>query len=246
MMRPARLPFVALATLLLAAPAAAADRPKPAAKPTEHAEAEPSTDGPAESGFSLGARAGYALPMGSLAKDTSMRGATDLSRTVSGMLPLWVDAGYRVNRHFYLGAYFQFAPAFTANDLCNRTAGNGDCSSSGTDLRFGGFAKYTFSPDAKVAPWIGVGVGYEILDASLTAGANTYESSAKGFEYASLHLGGDYHVLPELTVGPTISLSFAQYSSYSATGPGLSDSGDYKSTALHEWFTIGLRGQFDL
>ena len=53
--------------------------------------------------------------MGSIAKDTRLRGFTDSSKYASGIIPIWVDAGYRIDPHWYVGGYFQFA--FMSNDM---------------------------------------------------------------------------------------------------------------------------------
>jgi opacity protein-like surface antigen len=236
------LPALTALALLLVPASAFAD-----GKPAEKSAASADSDAPAESGFSLAARVSYALPMGTLAKDQVLRGTNDMTQSVAGALPIGIDAGYRITPRIYLGGYFQFAPVFASSDVCNRAAGPGvDCSSSGNDIRFGAFAKYGFAPDAKFSPWAGVGFGYEILNGSATVGGNSFDSSVKGFEFVSLHLGGDFHAAPSFSIGPAVSMSFAQYSSYSRSGPGFSNSGDFKNTGLHEWFTIGLRGQYDL
>lgn len=202
-------------------------------------------DEPAEDGFSFGARLGYAIPMGSIAKDTGIA-APDLSRTAAGMVPIWADAGYRINPRWYVGGYFQLGIVNTAGDFCKREAGEAACSSSGTDLRFGLFAKHTFKPNAKVSPWIGVSTGYEILNVSVTSGKATADQSVRGFEFIGMHLGADFHVADEFTIGPMVMASFGQYSSYSWTAPKGSGSSDFTNTALHEWVSFGIRGQFDL
>jgi hypothetical protein len=84
-------------------------------------------------------------------------------------------------------------------------------------------------------------------------GNTSVDASAKGFEFLSLHLGGDFHVTPEFVLGPTVSMAFGQYGSYSVTQTGnaggnatTSADGDFRNTSLHEWFTIGIRGHYDL
>jgi hypothetical protein len=203
-------------------------------------------EGPEPDGFTIGARVGYALPMGTVAKDAN---TPDLSRNYSGLFPFWADIGYRINPRWYVGGYFQFAIAGTAGDVCNRAANGGSCSSSGTDIRFGALARYAFPPGKKnLSPWIGVSTGYEIASMSTTAGSNTSDTSVKGWEFIGLHLGVDYRPTPELSIGPMIMASFGQYQSYSSSGSnnGASNSGDFNNTALHEWIFLGLRGQYDL
>jgi hypothetical protein len=202
-------------------------------------------EGPSPDGFSIGARIGYALPLGSVAMDSNV-GATDLSRWYSGMVPFWGDIGYRINPRWYVGGYFQVGIAGTSGDVCNRSSNGGNCSSSGTDIRFGAFARYSFTPAKKMSPWLGVSSGYEITNLSINAGTNTQDTSLKGWEFVGLHLGLDFRPIPEVSLGPMVTASFGQYQSYSLTSQKDSSSSDFRNTALHEWVFFGFRGQYDL
>jgi hypothetical protein len=207
------------------------------AAPTE--EAAPLPEG---GGFAVGARAGYALPMGSVAKDQLLGGANDLSKYASGMAPLIVDVGYRINRRVYVGGYFQFAFLSTSGDLCGGATG---CSSSGNDLRFGGMVRYNFTPAARFDPWIGGGVGYEIMNLSVTSGVKATNSTVRGFEFANVQIGGDFHVLPDLAIGPLVMLSVGQFGTYDvAHATGSSTSGDFSQTGLHQWLMFGARAEY--
>jgi hypothetical protein len=225
--------------------------PEPELPTAESAELEPE-DGPPESGFSLGARLSYALPMGTIAKDPEIvAGKPDLSKTAAGMLPIWVEGGYRINRNFFIGGYFAFAPVFTSGEICKRPEiGTQACSSNGNNIRFGALFKYTFDSSSKFKPWLGVGFGYEVLNVSITvADQNTTDGTSRGFEFFSGHFGGDFRVGKAFSIGPAISFSVGQYASYSRSGPSIpnqGDSGDYKSTGLHQWFSLGVHGQYDL
>lgn len=247
--RQAREAIPAAAPAPVAAAPAAPAAPPPAAPPARDVAAESDDeddDGPPPDGFSFGARVGYAIPMGSIAKDSDLGGATDLSKTAAGMVPLWVDAGYRIDPHWYVGGYFQLGIVSTSGDVCRRVAGTGSCSSSGTDLRFGAMAKYTFKPDGKVSPWVGLSTGYEILNLAVTVGANSADMSTKGWEFAGAHVGADFHPARAFTIGPMFSASFGQYASQSWSRPNGSGSSDFNNTALHQWVMFGVRGQFDL
>lgn len=212
-----------------------------AREPAADDGAQDEGDGPAEDGFSFGARVGYAVPMGTIAKDS---GANDLSKRAAGMVPLWADAGYRINKHWYVGGYFALGIVSTSGELCKGTAAS--CSSSGTDLRFGAMARYTFKPDGKVSPWIGVSSGYEILNLSVTVGKDSGDYSMKGWEFGAAHVGADFHVASAFMLGPVVTASFGQYTSRSWSEPTTSGSSDFTNPSLHQWVSFGMRGQFDL
>ena len=211
----------------------------PAPHPTAAAPAASSgggaEDGPPDTGFSLGARLGYALPLGSASH------ASPLNKELSGGIPIVLDGGYRVTPHVYIGLYFQFAPTFVSSDVCPSPA-----SCSAKDIRFGFNARYHVSPKEKMDPWGGVGIGYEWASVSSTAGGRSSDSSLSGFEFLNLQVGIDFKATPRFRVGPMLGLSVAQYSSGSTTSGGTTVSADIQEKTFHEWLFLGLRGQYDL
>ncbi|SRR6266540_1682330 len=210
-----------------------------------------------DSGFAFGIRTGYALPMGTEGRVVTGIGvrdvtfSADLSSDTSGMIPIWLDAGYRINPNWYVGAFVQYGFVFINEDNhpeCNQF------SCSAHDIRFGVNLHYHFSPAASFDPWVGAGIGYETLTVK-TSGSLLgvpFETSrdSKGFEFLDLQVGGDFRTSPHFGLGPFVSFSLGEYSSYSVTtsGGGVTGTrtGDLTDTGLHEWLTIGLRGQFNL
>jgi hypothetical protein len=164
------------------------------------------------------------------------------------MLPIWLDAGYRLSRHFYAGAYFQVAPAFVASEVCPK-----NLSCSAYDIRAGAnlhwHIKWAFANGAWAGafdPWLGIGTGYEgaYIHLETQFGARSQESY-KAFEYANLQFGLDYAPGP-LHLGGFFATSLAQFLSVTQTNPISSDSFAIPDPALHLWFILGLRGQYDL
>jgi hypothetical protein len=226
--------------------ALAKEKNKPAEKEKEAAAAESAEeDELAESGLSIGARSGYALPVGTVARDPFLNGVTDLSRYASGMVPFAADVGYRITPHWYVGGTFTFGIVSTGSQLCQGV--NGGCTSSANDIRAGGMLKYTFAPERKLTPWIGVGGGYEVLNISRTVGTVTTDATVKGWELLNVHAGLDYRAATHVTVGPVVGFSLAQYTSFSqSSSNGQSTSTDINNTALHHWFFFGVGGKYDL
>lgn len=228
---------LALGTLLGGA-ALAQDTTEPMPDGPSSTEAEatsPAAEGP--SGVEIGLRAGYALPLGDAESGSSM------SDAFSGMVPLQLDLGYRVNGNWFAGAYFQYGFAFV-KDGC---AGSG-VSCSASDLRFGIQAQYHVMPTAAFDPWVGLGIGYEILHISLSddaSGASGSESLS-GLEFANLSIGGDYHLSPTFSVGPVIQLTVAQYMNASISAGDTDVSGSIDNKGMHMWLSFGLRGVFDV
>ena len=104
-------------------------------------------------------------------------------------------------------------------------------------------------------PWFGLGFGYEWLSASITGpsattGQNvTLSSGVAGWEFINLQGGADFRLLNgTLGVGPMVSFAISQYDhvSSSSDNNGGTTGSSIPSQALHEWFLIGARGNYDL
>lgn len=230
-----------------------ADTSGDAAKPAS--AAEESTEqregaAPAEPGkFLLGLRLGYAIPMGSGANDAD-GSSNKMTDAVSGHFPIWLDLGYMVMPNVMLGVYGQYAFGSVGGALkrqCDQASSAG-VSCSAHDIRFGLQAQYHVAPQAQVNPWVGLGVGYELLTVSLSNAGQSGSTTAEGFEFANLQVGADVKALPNFGVGPFVSFSFGQYRSTSNSGlvADAGSGGDIENKAIHEWLTVGVRGAFKL
>lgn len=170
--------------------------------------------------LTLGARLGYAFPMGEIGEGLKLGDA------YSSQIPLQLDVGFKVTPALTLGGYFGFGFAQVDEDC-------GDC--SGRVYRVGAQLEYTFK-SASMAPWVGAGIGYEW--ASITD--DDAELKFSGFEYLNLQGGLDWRVGGKAMVGPFALVSFGRYSTFADEDiPG-------EAKTFHQWFQIGVRGQFDL
>ncbi|HWZ92632.1 MAG TPA: outer membrane beta-barrel protein [Polyangiaceae bacterium] len=189
--------------------------------------------------FKLGLRLGYAVPSGKVTGDTTVGGVTvsgeKLSDSISGQVPIWLDAGYMVTPNILVGLYGQYGFASVKN--CDAGA-----SCSAHDIRFGVQGQYHIMPDESVDPWLGVGFGYESLGVSESEGALSIDGSITGWEFLNLQGGVDFQVANAFTVGPFLSFSLDQFSSVKSGG----NSADINNTALHEWITFGAKGTFGI
>jgi hypothetical protein len=206
-------------------------------------------------GFELGARVGYGIPLGKVDDDDN----DDLADGIQGMIPLQLDLGYRVTPALSLGGYFMYGVGFLGDDISDSCDALEDlpgvsASCSVSDLRLGLQVHYHFAPRTKLDPWLGVGVGYEWLTFGMdldAAGAETEASSTgKGFEFINIQGGLDFELASGLALGPFLSFSLGQYSSYSTSCSGSgceavdSGSNDIDDKALHQWLLLGVRGTF--
>lgn len=193
---------------------------------------------PDRAGLDLAVRVGYAIPFGDVDGD---RGS--LSGRVSGAVPFVIEAGYRFDRHFTLGPYFQYAIAQVQENTNTGCTGNTDC--SGWVVRTGLEGLYHFDTSSVVAPWVGLGAGYEWTSYSGSAANVGFSASANGWEFVNVQVGGDFRLGQNVTLGPFVSFSVARYGSESGTLGGLTGSSDVTNPSVHEWLQIGARFGFE-
>jgi outer membrane protein W len=208
--------------------------------------------GSARGKFVLGLRTGYSFAMG---KTGGVNGGdSDLSDTISGHVPIWLDLGYMVTDNIMIGAYGQYGIGFMGDDDCDKDGV--DCSAS--VIRAGLQGQYHFSPMANINPWLGVGIGYEWSSTSLSVDAQgqsmDISMDVRGFEYLNLQGGADFKLSPAFGLGPFVSFSLGQYDHVDGEVRGvigddviaLDVDEDLDDKSFHQWLTLGVRGSFML
>jgi hypothetical protein len=194
-------------------------------------------------GIELGLRLGYGIPLGSAIPGSA------LNKNIAGEIPVLGELGYRIDPNWMVGAYGMYGFGFLTGDerrICD--ANHVSCSAS--DLRVGAQIHYHIVPLGKIDPWVGIGFGYEWLTANGNLASNEAFASAtvRGWEFVNLQGGVDWVTSHDISIGPFVSFSFAEYTNVStdcsgpACGSGMSASLDSK--ALHNWVIVGLRGAF--
>lgn len=180
-----------------------------------------------KTGVGVGVRAGYALALGEATKDNKM------SDAIGGAVPLQLDLTYAISA-IQVGGYVSYAVVFKGEK-------NKDSDISTSQLNYGLQANYLLSTEA-TKPWVGVFAGLENLKSS----KDSSTSNTSGWQ-AGLQGGAAFTASPGLTVGPFASFAVGQYGSAKVEGNGVSLEADVPSDqkALHQWLTIGIKGQFD-
>ncbi len=179
--------------------------------------------------LSVGARTGYAIPLG------DADGSAAMSDVVSGQIPLHLDVDYRWNQ-LSAGGYLSYGfgdVAGATKDLCN--AFGASCSSS--TLRIGAQLAWRFDPQPPagvVGSWVGLGLGYDAVTLKLASTDVTMSGTELIFQG-----GYDWQIGQSGSLGAFASFSLGQYSEIS--GPV---SGTISDKKMHEWLTLGIRGSF--
>lgn len=197
---------------------------------------------PAASVFSpiaIGLHSGIEVPGGAI------NGGNDIQNEVTYAVPLGIDIGYRVVPRLQIGLYGQYGFAKARSTECI-----GACGTSlreAYDVRFGANAEYFFESQSRWTPWLGLGVGYEILGLEATTVVGTYNERWRGFEFVRLTFGDDFELADHLWVGPFVGLSFgaynrlltSRYPEIPVSQTAISDDGG-GGVALHVWMTLGV------
>ncbi|MFB1480915.1 hypothetical protein [Corallococcus sp. RDP092CA] len=190
-------------------------------------------------------------------------GLEDLKITDSAKIsfPIIAELGFRVSPRFYVGAWGSWEPVLTKTNALSCPEGF-DCHTF--QWRVGPEVRYHIRPGTSFDPWIGLGVGLEILkshvegDTQLQVAPGVFvpthvdtHVTDRGPTIARLTLGGDVRVSRSLAVGPIITASVGQYTvrtghqALDITGVGSRDQAlTPVDDGFHSLFTVGLRIAF--
>jgi hypothetical protein len=188
-------------------------------------------DPPQPRGPLIGARLGWAIPRGDVA-----RAGPALEDVVDGALPIALDLGYRFNRRVWGQLYIAAAPAASATAFCS-----GDCSAA--DVRFGVEVLLRLAPGARLDPWVGVGAGIELLQVK---GDEAADGTRREWDWAGIEIpfeaGLDVAIGDRFSLGPYLSVALAQFTAASVRPAGGSTpSESVKDRATHAWLAGGLK-----
>lgn len=198
-------------------------------------------------GFELGLRSGYGLPVGG-AFGSRVAGApvgivTEVKDLIRAQVPIWIDLGYRLRNGLYLGVYGEVGPGVQSG--CTPP----NCHLF--NLRAGFNARYHFRAGRRVEPWMGLGLGYELLFIQVTPpidspGTFVTTGALHGFEFLNAQVGIDFRVTRQAVLAPFFSCAVSQYQRLDNRfdgGPVFSTSNFDKP--IHAWLLFGLRGAYN-
>ena len=190
------------------------------------------------SGFQGAVRTGFTLPFGNVYGNGASSSGLAFSDSITGFIPVMLEAGYRFNPNVMVGAFGQYGFAIVKD--CGAT------SCSAANISVGVQAHYHFAPVDSVDPWVGLGIGYEWLPLTFSQNGASQDVTYKGFQFINAQFGVDFPVTSAFRLAPYVSLALGQYSTGSASGALANGSGDITNTSLHEFLTFGFRGSFNL
>jgi hypothetical protein len=192
-------------------------------------------------GLAIGVRVAYADALGSVDSHQDLHA---LQRTA---IPFWFDLGWRFNPKWFLGVFYQYMPTIPPAHCLGDTV-NGEPTCDGNDQRFGIELAYHILPHKLVDPWIGLGVGYEFmrLNSANGTGGDSQSFLANGMQIFDVQVGADLRFVPRIPFGPFLDMSLGQYFKESSLDANGNSTALNFSPALHEWFSLGVKAQFNL
>jgi hypothetical protein len=211
--------------------------PAPVATPVVmNAQPAPGDAPPANKGFQMALRMGYAIPLGSATGAPN----DDLSKTFGGQVPFLAELGGKITPNILIGGYLGLAIGGYGSGL-DAACKPSNVSCVTASLRIGAQIQYHILPAEKLNPWIGYGIGIESSGVAAKSPTNEVSVAAAGFDYAHFTAGFDYRLNKQVGIGPVVDLSVGQYSKVVQKVNGQENSGDIKEKALHQWLTFGVR-----
>ncbi len=184
---------------------------------------------------SLGLRLGVGMPGGDVAKDSKY------SDGLSSQVPVQVDVMFG-GSSLQLGIYAGWA----LNNVKKDAFGPGTTGTSST-MRAGVQVTSEFVDLGLVGVWAGLGTGYESLQVNVTTPFGKAEQTLRGWEFATLSAGADLKFIPLVSVGLYGSAAFGQFNTFTQKDPSGETSGGLgPDKAIHQMYTIGLRGALNL
>lgn len=144
-----------------------------------------------------------------------------------------LDASYRINPTFSVGAYGTFS-RYATGDL---VVGNPDVVGASAGIQ----AAAHLRPDRSVDPWVSLGAGWKGLWLNADQGKNT---SLQGFDLARVQLGVDYRVTKDIAISPVIGGSLGLF--VSQDSPMTTDFTEISDKKVNFTGFAGLAGRFDL
>jgi hypothetical protein len=176
----------------------------------------------------LGVATGYTQGVGPIGGD--MLHVEDISKA-GGAVEL--DAMYRINPTFSVGAYGSFSKYATGDQISDQNSVLG--ATAGIQ------AAAHLRPDRSVDPWVSLGTGWRGLWLSPDSGKNT---SLQGLELARLQLGVDYRVSKDVAIAPVIGGSMNLF--VSQNSPMTTDYTEIADKKVNFIGFAGLAGRFDI
>ncbi len=194
------------------------------------------TADPADAPWQIGARIGYARPIGELERGTS---ASDLSY---GTLPIAIDGARRICGGFSAGLFATYAPAIPK--LCGSAS---DCVASfGRDVALGALARLRLPPLQGFETDAEAGAGYLWSSRRLSDEGTASTRSYHGPLLARLAVGATRPMSARFSLGLEAATELGIHLRSTLEAPGVARSRGTDGPRLHGALGLALRFSYSL
>jgi Outer membrane protein beta-barrel domain len=185
----------------------------------------------------LSLNAGFALPLGNA---TGGNNSTSMSDVINFAVPFGIQLGYRIGGVVFIGGTFSYG-AFGSPSSSSFTA----CSNSGVSchssfLRGGVSAQWHPLGSRGLDPYVGLGLGYEWLNVSVSGNGADSSGQYGGFAWLDIPFGVDFRLSKAIRLGPYADFNLGEYRTANISSPS-SVSGNISPKAIHFWLSFGVR-----
>jgi hypothetical protein len=186
-------------------------------------------------------RVGISLPFGD-AYRTSTGSSVSVAENSTASIPLQLDLGVTLARHYFVGAYGQYRFGLLKAGVCPE-----GLSCSETGARAGAEFIYSLGTHSSgIGAWVGVGSGWEWSMSKGSSPGGSATVTLSGWEIAQLQIGVDAWLTRAMRMGYYISGSVGQFSRIDLSDGTGSGSVSIPEKALHTWLEMGFKTTFDL
>jgi hypothetical protein len=167
------------------------------------------------------------------------RGAR-VSDTTFGVVPIGIDAAYRVSRLVGVSARAHYGIAIPT--LC-RSAD--DCTASlGSDVAVSLAVRFYAPRLGPMRPFVDAGVGYEWLTTRLADSGGRSARAYQGPLLLSTSIAVPFHLGEQWAAGPFVSVAAGTFTAFSLDTNASTQSANVPARAVHAWFSFGARLEF--
>jgi hypothetical protein len=166
-----------------------------------------------------------------------------MSNIFSGQMPIMLDIGGKIGRHWFLGGYVGLGLGGTAGDFATLCS-DASATCVAISFRIGTIVEYNFLPSGRVNPWLGFGAGMEYNTVSMSGSNGSGSITGIGVEIAQLLAGVDFRLSRGFGIGPYIAFSVGTYVKLSVDDNGTVTDAPIDTPGWHGWVTIGARMTF--
>jgi hypothetical protein len=194
----------------------------------------------------IGVRSGYSWGLG------DVNSALALKDAMGFQIPVQLDLGLRLIPEISFGAYVSYGfsqPTGSMKELCDSPGLSCSASALRAGVQFIWYLSQRGEPspflrdprhgDDEDSGWVGIGAGYDSIRGTISAGSTSMDLEASGLE-AFAQLGVDFYTTQRSALGLYVQASVGRFTDVQVGGT----SGPDSTPRLHEWITLGLRGEF--